>query len=147
MNTTETPTLTPAARYEELRRYAAEHPQTGPETKTALQVRVLGVIAAIVTARFPAAKSMELHLDGGRNQVTYIGDIFDERHTVIQPIDDVAWQDEPLDGTPAMIDFAFELDLKHPQWGDGGVARFRKVGKDLIARVDLAAVLAAPLPE
>jgi hypothetical protein len=46
-----------------------------------------------------------------------------------------------------MIDFAFELDLKQPAWGDGGVARFRKVGKDLIARVDLAAALAAPLPE
>jgi hypothetical protein len=146
MNTTESPTNAPAARYEELRQYSATHPQTGPETTTAAQVRVLGVIAAIVTARFPAAKSMELHLDGGRNQVTYVGDIYDERR-VIQPIDDVEWQNEANGGAPAMIDFAFELDLKQPAWGDGGVARFRKVGKDLIARVDLAAALAAPLPE
>lgn len=146
MNTKESPMQTAADRFEELQRFAV-HPSADPEaTETALNIRVLGVVAAIVTARFPAAKSMELHLDGGRDQVTYVGDIYDERR-VIQPIDDVDWQNEANDGAPAMIDFVWELDFKRPAWGDGGVARFRKVGKDLIARVDLAAALAAPLPE
>jgi hypothetical protein len=115
-------------------------------TATALQVRNIAVIAAIVTARFPAAISMEVHHDGGRNDLTYIGNICDERYRVIQSLDDVNWQYDAVDGAPAMIDFAWELDLNHQAWGEGGVARLSKAGKALIAHVDLAAAMAAALP-
>jgi hypothetical protein len=92
---------------------------------TALQVRTLGVIAAIVTARFPAAKSMEVHLPAGKNPVTYVGDIYDESGTASSsPL--TMWTGRTtIDGAPAMLDFVWELDLKHPAWGDGGVASSR----------------------
>lgn len=148
MNTTDTPTQSPAARHDELRQYAAAHPPaaTGQPTP-GVQLRVLGVIAAMVAARFPAAKSMELHLPGGKNEITYVGDIFDERHRVIQSLDDVDWQEDAIEGAPSMIDFAWELDLNHPVFAHSSVIRLRKVGKDVTGRVDLAAALAAPLPE
>lgn len=147
MNATETQANTPAARYTELREYAAAHPlMSGGRPTPGMQFRTLGVLASMVLERFPAAKTMDVHLPGGKNQITYVGDIFDDRNRVIQHLDDTDWQEDTFEGAPSVVDFAWELDLNHPALAHCSAIRLRKVGKDVTGRVDLAAALAAPLP-
>lgn len=148
MTTTETPANTPAARHADLKDYAAAHPVlSGGRPTPGTQFRTLGVLASMVLERFPAAKSMDVHLAAGKNEITYVGDIFDDRNRVIQHLDDTDWQEDTFEGAPSVVDFAWELDLNHPALAHCSAIRLRKVGKDLTGRVDLAAALAAPLPD
>lgn len=148
MTTTETPANTPAARYADLKDYATAHPvlSSGLPTPGA-QFRTLAVLASMVLERFPAAKSMDLHLPGGRNEITYVGDIFDDQGRVIQHLDDTGWQEDAFEGAPSVVEFAWEVDLNFPALAHCSCLRLRKVGKDVTGRLDLTAALAAPLPD